>query len=326
MMHSDARISRRRLITAAAAGMVSVPALSLAANRPPLQLIVPYPAGGGVDVVARLVAEGLDKELGRTVIVENRAGAAGQIGASSVARAAADGNTLLVGSPGPITVSPSLYPSLSYNPQRDFVALGNMVRISCVLIARPDFPANNIKELLELARKQPGKLTFGSGGTGTSLHLAGELLNHLAGVQIMHVPYKGTAPGLADVMAGHIDLFMADPAALPLIKSHKVKLMGITSGKPTAAMPNYPLINSAVPGYEADNWYGVFGPAKLPAAEVAQFNKAINAVLAQPEISKKLLELGMLPDPVSQPAFAEFVLKDQEKWKAVIQAANITLG
>ncbi len=289
----------------------------------PIRVVVGFPPGGGVDAVARLVSKGMSDVLGQAVVVENRPGAGGQIGAQAVARAQPDGYTLLVGSPGPITIAPGLFPDLPYRPSTDLTAVSPAVLISTILVAHPSFEANSVAGMLDIARKRPGALAFGSGGMGTALHLAGELVNHMAGTSMLHVPYKGSAPGLTDAMSGQVQLFMADPSAVPYIKAGKLKVLGITATKPSAALPGYPLIADAIPGYEADNWYGFLAPAGTPAAIVAKLNQAITGVLRNQEIRDKLLAMGMEPTTSTPAEFAQFVKRDTEKWGAVIKAANV---
>jgi tripartite-type tricarboxylate transporter receptor subunit TctC len=316
----------RRTIVRSMAAMAATAAFSgkgLSQPQQPLRIVVGFAPGGGVDIVARLLANEIGPDLARTIVIENRPGASGQIGAQIVAKAPPNGDTLIVGSPGGFTLAPAMNPMLSYNPAQDFAPISLLVRIPSILVTRPSFEAKNMRELLDLAKNKPGGVTFGSGGVGSALHLAGELVNYMAGVKMLHVPYRGTMPGLTDAMAGHVDVMMSDVAALPHIRSGNLRALGVTAAQPPIGMEDLPLIGATIPGYEADNWYGLFAPANTPAAVIDTINKAVAKALANPAMRDKLLIGGMQPSHSMPDDFAAFLRKDAEKWRTVIKAADI---
>lgn len=318
-------LSRRAMLRAIAAtgATAAISTGGLAQPSQPVRIVVGFAPGGGVDIVARLLANEIGNDLARTIVIENRPGASGQIGAQVVARAQPNGDTLIVGSPGGFTVAQAMNPALPYNPAQDFAPISLLVRIPTILVTCPSFQAKDMRELLDLAKTKPGGLTFGSGGLGTALHLAGELVNYMAGVKMLHVPYKGTMPGLTDAMAGHVDVMMSDVSALPLIRTGKLRALGVTAAQPPIGMEDLPLIGATIPGYEADNWYGLFAPANTPPAVIETLNKAVAKALASPAMREKLLTAGMQPSPTTADYFADFLRKDAEKWRTVIKAAAI---
>ena len=319
------QMSRRAMLRAIAAASATA-ALStkgIAQSSQPLRIVVGFAPGGGVDIVARLLASEIGADLSRATVIENRPGASGQIGAQMVARAQPNGDTLIVGSPGGFTVAQAMNPTLAYNPAQDFAPISLLVRIPTILVTYPSFQAKDMRELLELAKTKPGGVAFGSGGLGTALHLAGELVNYMAGVKMLHVPYKGTMPGLTDVMAGHVDVMMSDVSALPLIRSGKLRALGVTAAQSPIGMEDIPLIGATIPGYEADNWYGLFAPANTPPAVIETLNKSVAKALANTAMRDKLLTAGMQPSPTTAEYFAGFLRKDAEKWRAVIKSAAI---
>jgi tripartite-type tricarboxylate transporter receptor subunit TctC len=290
-----------------------------------LHIIVPFPPGGGVDIVARLLAEPLRTALNQPIIVENRAGAAGQIGAMAVVRAPADGNTLLLCSAGEVAVAPHLQGArLGYDPSRDLAPVTLVTRIPNVLIINPRVPANTTAELIALAKAQPGRLTFSSSGTGNLQHLNGELFNRLAGIETIHVPYRGTAPALADVAGGQVTMtFGSLAAALPLIRGDAVRALAVTSRSRMAALPNVPALAETLPEYELVNWFGLFAPAGTPADRMATLNTAIAAALADPALTAKLLDQGAEAAPMPAAAFARFVASESETFGRIIREGNI---
>jgi tripartite-type tricarboxylate transporter receptor subunit TctC len=314
---------RRALLATAAL----LPAAAARAQQPAraLHIIVPFPPGGGVDIVARLLAEPLRAALGQPIIVENRAGAAGQIGAMAVVRAPADGNTLLLCSSGEVAVAPHLQGArLGYDPTRDLAPVTLVTRIPNVLIVNPRVPARTTAELIALAKAQPGRLTFSSSGTGNLQHLNGELFNRLAGIETIHVPYRGTAPALADVAGGQVTMtFGSLAAALPLIRGDAVRALAVTSRTRMAALPQVPSLAETLPDYELVNWFGLFAPAGTPPERIAAINGAIAGALRDPTLAAKLLDQGAEAAPLPPGEFTRFVASESEKFGRIIRDGNI---
>lgn len=291
-----------------------------------VKLMVPFPPGGGVDTLARIVQAKLAEGLGQPVIVENKAGAAGQIGVDSVAKSSADGYTVLIGSPGAMSVAPSLNPKLPYRPLNDLAPVTQGVLISNVLVVNPSLPVKNVAELIALARSQPGKLTFASGGTGSSPHLSGELFKLMAKVDILHVPYKGTSPALNDVVGGQANMFFSDPSALNLVKAGKLRALAQTTAKRSPSIPDLPTVAEAgISGYSATNWYGFFVPAGTPAPVIERLNAELVKALNAPEVRSRLVAAGMDPAPSTPQQLGAFLKEDIARWARVVEAAKITL-
>jgi tripartite-type tricarboxylate transporter receptor subunit TctC len=302
------------------------PAFASAQEYPsrPVHLVVPFPPGGGVDTLARIVAPKLQAGLGQAFIVENKSGAAGTIGVDYVAKAPPDGYALVVGSPGNMSVAPSLNPKLPYKPLTDFAPIAMGVRIPTLLVVHPSFPANNVQELIAAAKANPGKYNFSSGGQGTALHLAGELFKIQAGVDIRHIPYKGTSPAITDLLAGQVNMMFSDPSVLQHVKAGKLRALAQTTATRAASIPDLPTIaESGVPGYSAANWYGFFAPAGTPAAVVQKLNGAFVKALQQPDVIAVLRNGGMDVAPSSPAELGAFLKEDIERWAAVVKQAGI---
>lgn len=308
----------------ALAALANSPALAEYPERR-ITIIVPFAAGGGVDMVGRLIGTAMSASLGQPVVVDNRPGAAGQLGTDFVARRAEpDGYTISIGSPGNITAGAALAPNLAYQQKRDLAALGQAVIIPNILAANPSFPAKNVKEMVELAKSGKLQINYGSGGTGTSQHLAGELLAHTLGITMLHVPYKGTAPSIVDAISGQIQLTVADPSVIPHVKSGKLRAIGVTTAKRSLALPDLPtLAEQGATGYDAGNWYGFFAPKKTPPAVVKRLNEAINQALAQPDVQKALLTLGMDPTANSPEEFQAFLDVDLARWTKLVNDVGL---
>jgi tripartite-type tricarboxylate transporter receptor subunit TctC len=305
---------------------IILPGVAVAQEFPvrPIRLVVPFPPGGGVDTLARTVAPRLSDILGQQVIVENKAGAAGLIGVESVVRAPADGYTIVVGSPGNMSLAPSLKPKLPYRPLEDLAPLSMGVRIATVLVVNPSVPAKDVGELLKLIRAEPGKYAFASGGPGTALHLAGELFRQQAKVELTHVPYKGTAPAMQDVMGGQVPIMFADPSALPFVKSGRLRALAQSTAERAPSIPDLPTIaESGVPGYSASNWYAFFAPAGTPAAIVSRLNAGLTKALAMPEVVESLRSGGMDASPSTPKELGDFLKEDIERWSTVVKAAGL---
>ncbi len=323
------RPTMRRQLLAAAGGLAlaaAAPAFAQTAPFPnrPVKLVVPFPAGGPVDTVARTVGQKLQELWGQPVLVENRAGAGGQVGADVVAKAPADGYTVFVCSIHH-TVLPALKPKLPYDIQHDFVPLSFGARFPIVLVLAPGVEAKNVAELIALAKKSPGKLAYASSGNGGGTHLAGELFDLQAGTKLLHVPYKGSAPAMADVLGSQVQMMFADaPTALPQVRGGKVRAIGVAQAQRSELFPGVPTFAEAgVAGYDAYSWAGFVAPAATPKDVAAKLSADIARVLALPEVKARLHDAGAEPAPTSAEAFGQFIAAELGKWGRVVKAGNI---
>jgi len=300
--------------------------LAAAQNYPhkPIRVIVSVPAGGTPDVTARLVTPGLSSLLGQQLVVDNRGGAGGLIGAELAANATPDGYTLFISSPGALTILPHLRKSVPYDTLRDFAPIGLISIGPFLLITHPSVPARTVKELIALAKAQPGKLNYASAGNGTANHLAMELFKSMAGINITHVPYKGAPQAVTDVLAGHMNMMFNSIAPIVAhIKSERVRVLGIAGAKRSSQLPDVPTISEAgVPGFEAVNWFGMFAPAKTPKKIITRLNEALVKVVNTPEIRSQFEALGADPVGSSPEAFAAFVRRDLEKYAKVVKLSG----
>ncbi|GAA0836785.1 tripartite tricarboxylate transporter substrate binding protein [Cupriavidus pauculus] len=320
----------RYLISLTLAAVAAQPAVLHAADAAqpwptrPVTIVVTYPPGGGADLMARLIAPGLGRELGQTVIVENRPGAGGQIGASYVAKAAPDGYTLMVDASS-YAVNPSLYPRLPYDPAKAFRAVGVLARYPNVLVANPGFPVANVQDVLALARQKPGTVAFASSGNGSAQHLSGVLFEQRAHVDLLHVPYKGGGPAMTDVIAGQVPLFFANVASsLQHIKAGKLRPLAVTSHTRTSALPNVPTMQEAgVAGYEVYEWNAAFLPAATPEAVVTRLSDALQKVMASAEIRQRVAELGGEVVAAPPAEAARFIDTQTRLWAKVIKDGNV---
>ena len=293
----------------------------------PVRLVVGFPPGGFVDFTARLVAGPMSAALGQQVVVENRSGAGGIVGTEIVARAVPDGYTLTVGSAGTHGVNQSLYPKLSYDVLRDFQAVARLADAPSILAVHPSLPVRNVKELLALARSQPGQINYASAGSGTSTHLAAVLFEHLGRVKLVHVPFKGGGPAMVALLAGEVPVTFGTAASVsPHTKTGRLRGLAVTSGKRSAVLPDLPTIaESGLTGYEMLNWLGLFAPAGTPRAIVERLsNEAVRAVRA-PEIVARFHAQGAEPSALSADAFAGFVRSEVEKWAKVVAATGMSV-
>lgn len=292
----------------------------------PVRIVVPFQAGGLTDILGRAIAQQLSERMGQQFVVENRAGAGGNIGADAVAKAKPDGQTLLMGSIGTNAVNAHLYSKMPFDTLKDFVPISLVASGTLMLVVNSTVPAQNMKELIALAKANPGKLTYASGGAGASQHLAGELLKSMAGIDIVHVPYKGVAQGVTDLVAGQVSMTFDLATVLPHIKSGKLRPIAVANGARTTAFPEIPTIAEAgVPGYEASAWYGLFAPAGTSRDIVNRLNTEVVRALQLPEIRQRLLALGAEPVGNSPDQFSVFIRMEYEKWGRVAKSAKITL-
>ena len=291
-----------------------------------IKVIVPFPAGQASDTIARLVGEQLGRALGQAVVVENRPGAGGNIGSEAGARSTPDGYTLTMATAA-LPISKNVYKKLPFDPARDFEPVSLMTVTPLVLIARPSLPANDVASLVDLARKQPGKLTFASSGQGTSHHLSGELLKAVAGVDILHVPYKGSAPAHVDLMGGSVDIMFDNILPVsPHVKSGKLKALAVTTKSRAPSMPDVPtMAESGYPNFEAVAWFGLLAPAGTPAPIVERLSAEVNRILKSPEINARLTGMGANVMGTTPQEFSAFMKAEIEKWAPVVKRANIVL-
>jgi len=310
----------------------AVAALSLSMHAPraddyparPIKLLVGAPAGGTTDTVARAIAEPLAIALKQPVLVENRPGAGGNLAAAAVAKSAPDGYTLLV-SFSSHTINATLYPSLPYDPVADFTPITMVARVPSLLVGRAGLPSNDLKTLIDLARTKPHTLTIGIGGIGSSLHLAGEKLKLMSGIDLLNVPYKGTAPALSDLLGGQIDLmFISLVTGAEQVRAGKLRAYGVTSEKRQPSFPDLPAIGEIVPGFESTAWFGVFAPANLPDAVTQKLHATIVAALGEPRLREQLKNEGASSVGNTPKEFAAFVREDIERWAPIVRASGAT--
>lgn len=291
----------------------------------PVTLVIPFSAGGSTDVIGRLLGDRLSTALKQPVVVENRGGAGGNIGAALVAKSAPDGRTLLFGTTGIFSMNESLYAKPGYTLGSDLIPVVYTASISNVLIVNNDLPVNNVQELLTLLKENPGKYTFASSGAGSSTHMSGELFKSLGGVDILHVPYRGSGQALVDLMGGQVDMIFDNaPSAVPLVKTGKVKALAVTSKERLAALPDTPTISETIlPAYESLSWTGIAVPNGIPPATIERLNSEINKILAQPDVQTRLADLGAKGTGGSQADFNQHIASERQKWSKIITDANI---
>jgi tripartite-type tricarboxylate transporter receptor subunit TctC len=289
----------------------------------PIRLLVGFPAGGGVDIVARLMSQWLTERLGQPVVVENKPGAATNLATEAALKSLPDGYTLLVGF---VTqaVNASLYPNLDYNFVRDSVPVASISRGALVMVVAPDFPAKTIKEFIDYAKANPGKINMGSGGVGSPPHVAAELFRWKTGIEMAHIPYRGDAPGLTDLMGGRVQVYFPGLAsAVELIKGGKLRALGVTTEERSKVLPDVPAVGEVVPGYEASTWYGIVAPKGTPTEIVDKLNKEVNAALADPKVLARIASLGGVPMVGTPASFAKFIADETAKWAEVVKKAGI---
>jgi len=315
----------RRCRSLAVLALAALAGLASAQDYPtrPIKFIVPYPPGGGTDVIARILQEPLAAELGQPIIIENKGGAAGNVGTDVAAKASPDGYTILF-TLSSHTINPKLYDKLPFDVERDFAPITLATLVPQILVAHPSVPANNVKELIALAKANPGKLNYASVGTGSPAHIAGELLKLKTGIDMVHVPYKGGGPAVVDTIGGQVQLaFVSMPAAWQHVKAGKLKAIAVTSARRAAVAPDLPTIAETVPDYVVDSWYGALAPAKTPPAAIAKLNAAFAKVLENPQVKERLLAQGAEAAPGSPAEFDRRIKDELAKWELVIKSAGI---
>ncbi|HEX6005120.1 MAG TPA: tripartite tricarboxylate transporter substrate binding protein [Burkholderiales bacterium] len=312
-------------LAAAFGALLSAPTLAQTYPNKPIRLIVPFPAGGGVDFIGRIMAKGLSERLKQQVVVENRAGANAIVGLELLKHSPPDGYTIAAASAGPLTVNPHIYAKLPYDTLKDFTHIANMVNFPLLLVSHPSLPVKNVKELVALAKARPGEITYSHPGAGNSGHLAGELFNSMAKAKILAIPYKGTAPAVVAVLSGEAQLtYSSIPTILPHVRAGKVRALGVGNAQRIPSLPDFPTIAEAgLPGYEAYAWGGMVGPANMPKDVVARLNREIVQVLNQKDVADRMLAEGTVPTPSSPEAFSGYIRTELKKWGEVVKLANI---
>lgn len=313
------------ILTVTIAMMASSPSLA-DGNYPnqPITVINPWTAGGPADTVARPVLQKLSELLKQPVVLENKAGANGTIGSNFVAHAKPDGYTLLFSHVGPITISPALMKRIPYDSVRDLAPISQIVSAPTVLVVRPDLPIHNIKELIDYAHAHPGQVSYGSVGPGSTTHLAGEILANMANAKLLHVPYKGAAPVITDLLGKQIDIaFLNIAGVVPLLKEGKLRGIGVSTLKRSALLPDLPAIAETYPGFEVNSWYGLMAPAKTPKAIIDLLQQNVAAILKMPDIVKMLETSGLAPEGTTPEQYARQIDKDLARWKEVVEKAGL---
>jgi tripartite-type tricarboxylate transporter receptor subunit TctC len=315
---------RRTVLSLAACLAICAHAAADVYPSKPIRFVVAFPPGGGTDIIARSIAQKLAGRLAQQVVVDNRPGAGGNIGTDIVAKSAPDGYTMLMGSAGPLAINASLFATLPFDPQRDLAPVTLAASTPNVLVVHPSLKATTVTELIAVAKANPGRINFASSGFGTPAQLAGELFNSMAGVKLVHVPYKGAAPALADLLGGQVQLmFSTMPPALPHVKDGTLRALAVTSLKRSAAAPGLPtLAEAGLPGFEANTWHGVVLPAGVQGEIVARLNREIVAILHLPDVVKRLESQGSEPVGSTPEEFADYIRSETVKWARVVRESG----
>jgi tripartite-type tricarboxylate transporter receptor subunit TctC len=291
-------------------------------NRP-ITLVVPYAAGGGNDVMARIVAEKMSKTLGQNVVVENRAGAGGSLATRQVARAAPDGYTLVLGGTGSLAVNPTLYANAGYDPRKDFAPVGLIGTGQLIVLVNPNVPAKTIPELIALARNDPGKLSYASAGVGSGIHLGAVLFEMMADVKLTHVPYRGTGPALTDLIGGHVQVYFSSiPSAIGIAKEGKVRPLAVTGPARSPVFPDLPTVAETLPGFEAVLHYGIVAPAGTPKPIIAKLSAALREAVIAPDTKERMAADGTEPLPSTPEEYAADIDKEETKWSAIVRRSG----
>jgi tripartite-type tricarboxylate transporter receptor subunit TctC len=318
----------RRQFLHLAAGVAALPTVSRSAwaqayPSRPVRIIVGFAPGGGVDITARLIGQSLSERLRQPFVIENRPGAGGNIGTESVVRASPDGYTLFLVT-NPNAVNGTLYEKLNYSFIRDIAPVASISRVPNVMVVPLSFPAKTIAEFIAYAKANPGKITMAAAGNGTSDHMSGELFKTMAGIDMLHVPYRGTAPALTDLLAGQVQLMFASmPAGIQYVRAGNLRALAVTTAARSDALPDIPAVGEFVPGYETSTWYGIGAPKKTLPGIVEQLNKGTNAAIADPKLKARFAELGAEPLSMTSGEFAKFIVEETEKWGKVVKSAGI---
>ena len=321
---------RRHLIClsaiAAAAAIGVSPALAQSYPAKPIRMIVPFPAGGATDILARALSQKLGEKIGQTVVVENRPGAGGTIGADAASKSAADGYTLLLATSSTHSIGPAINPKIPYNAETDFTPIAYVASSPNLVVVPKTLPVNSMRELIDYAQKNPGKLNYASSGNGTIVHLTTEYFKAQSNTFILHIPYRGTALAIPDLVSGKVDvLFDSFVTGMPHVKDGKLRALAVTSAKRSALAPDMPTVSEVLPGFESVTWFGLYGPKNMPADVTAKVNQAANAALADADVRERFARLGAEPTGGTAQAFAAMVKADNSKWKKIIADRKISV-
>jgi tripartite-type tricarboxylate transporter receptor subunit TctC len=323
-------MKRRDLKLSAAAWLVAallpLPALSQAYPNKPIRMIVPFPAGGATDILARALSQKLGEKIGQTVVVENRPGAGGTIGADAAAKASPDGYTLLLATSSTHSIGPAINPKIPYNAETDFTPIAYVASSPNIVVVPNTLPVKNMREFIDYARKNPGKLNYASSGNGTIVHLTTEYFKAQSDTFILHIPYRGTALAIPDLVSGKVDvLFDSFVTGMPHVKDGKLRALAVTTAKRSALAPDMPTVSEVLPGFESVTWFGVYGPKNMPADLTTKINQAVNAALADADVKERFARLGAEPTGGTPQTFAAMVKADSTKWKKIIADRKISV-
>ena len=319
----------KRYISLALSALMALSGQAMAQDKypsKPVTLIVPQAAGGANDAIARVIAQKLTEQTGQSFIVDNRTGAGGNVGASAAAKTKPDGYTLMLTADSVVVINPSLYKSTGFDTLKDFEAVGSVATAGYVLVANPAFPAKNMTEFIAQAKQQPGKINIGSAGNGTLNHLIGEMLGKETGIDLVHVPYKGAAAAVTDLVAGQVQVSVQSlPSSIAFIKNGKIKVLGVVNPKRIAALPDSPTIGETIKGFGTTPWYGIFAPAGTPKAIVAQLNAEIAKALESKDVQERLAGVGCEPYKTSADQFGALVKSDLARWSGIVKASGASV-
>ena len=321
-------MKRRHLVLAAAVCLALAPAAGFAQAYPakPIRLIVPFPAGGATDILARALSQKLGEKIGQTVVVENRPGAGGTIGADAASKSVADGYTLLLATSSTHSIGPAINPKIPYNAETDFTPIVYVASSPNVVVVPNSSPVKNMRELIDYARKNPGKLNYASSGNGTIVHLTTEYFKAQSDTFILHIPYRGTALAIPDLVSGKVDvLFDSFVTGMPHVKDGKLRALAVTTAKRSALAPDMPTVSEVLPGFESVTWFGLYGPKAMPQDLALKVNQAVNAALADTDVKERFARLGAEPAGGTPQAFAAMVKADHTKWKKIIADRKISV-
>ena len=312
---------------ATALALAAAPAAAQTYPSKPIRIVSPFPPGGTSDILARSIGERLSKEWGQPVITENRVGAAGNVASEYVAKGSPDGHLLYINTVGTHAINPAIYPKLNFDPLKDFTAITNLVALPSLLVAHPSLPVRNVKELIALARKRPGELTYSSAGSGSQPHLTAEVFKTMTGVNLLHVPYKGASPQMVGLLGGEVAVSWATaPSGVPFVKAGQLRPLGVSGAKRMPALPDVPTIAEAgVPGYDAMGWNGMVGPPNMPPAVVQKINAAVVAIFKTPEVRERFVALGSEPIPSTPEEFASLMRAELPKWAKIVKESGARL-
>ena len=321
-------MKRRHLVLAAAVCLALAPAAGFAQAYPakPIRLIVPFPAGGATDILARALSQKMGEKIGQTVVVENRPGAGGTIGADAASKSVADGYTLLLATSSTHSIGPAINPKIPYNAETDFTPIVYVASSPNVVVVPNSSPVKNMRDLIDYARKNPGKLNYASSGNGTIVHLTTEYFKAQSDTFILHIPYRGTALAIPDLVSGKVDvLFDSFVTGMPHVKDGKLRALAVTTAKRSALAPDMPTVSEVLPGFESVTWFGLYGPKAMPQDLALKVNQAVNAALADTDVKERFARLGAEPAGGTPQAFAAMVKADHTKWKNIILERKISV-